>query len=121
MELNSDKGWAVKRKKLELKAHKMCPHKRNSVFRGLRLNNTASDQPAHPHSLISAFVICFFENIMCKLANGKISILLIVSVLLDFSLTVKATTLIFISGCGSANSSAKEGKSDFTYNLVKSK
>ena len=41
-------------------------------------------------------------------------------VLLDFSLTVKAATLIFISGCGSAISSAKEGKSGFNYNLVKS-
>ena len=40
--------------------------------------------------------------------------------LLDFSLTVKAGTLIFISGCGSAISSAKEGKSGFIYNLVKS-
>ena len=38
--------------------------------------------------------------------------------LLDFSLTVKAATLIFISGCGSAISSAKEGKSGFIYNLV---
>ena len=41
-------------------------------------------------------------------------------VLLDFSLTLKAATLIFISGRGSAISSAKEGKSDFIYNLVKS-
>ena len=43
-------------------------------------------------------------------------------VLLDFSITVKAATLIhvFISGCGSAISSAKEGKSGFIYNLVKS-
>ena len=32
------------------------------------------------------------------------------NLLLDFSLTVKAATLIFISGCGSAISSAKEGK-----------
>ena len=40
--------------------------------------------------------------------------------LLDFSLTVKAATLIFISGCGSAISSAKEGKSGFIYNLLKS-
>ena len=32
-------------------------------------------------------------------------------ILLDFSLTVKAATLIFISGRGSAISSAKEGKS----------
>ena len=42
-------------------------------------------------------------------------------ILLDFSLTVKAATLLFISGCGSAISSAKEGKSGFIYNLVKSK
>ena len=41
-------------------------------------------------------------------------------ILLDFSLTVKAATLIFISGCGSAISSAKEGKSGCIYNLVKS-
>ena len=43
-------------------------------------------------------------------------------ILLDFSLTVKAATLIFISGCGSAISSAQEGKSGaIIYNLVKSK
>ena len=41
-------------------------------------------------------------------------------VLLDFSLSVKAATLIFISGRGSAILSAKEGKSGFIYNLVKS-
>ena len=41
-------------------------------------------------------------------------------ILLDFSLTVKAATLIFISGCGLAISSAEEGKSGFIYNLVKS-
>ena len=40
-------------------------------------------------------------------------------VLIDFSLTVKAATLIFISGPGSAITSAKEGKSGFIYNLVK--
>ena len=42
------------------------------------------------------------------------------TVLLDFSLTVKAATLIFISGCGLAISSAKEGKSGFIHNLAKS-
>ena len=41
-------------------------------------------------------------------------------VLIDFSLTVKAATLIFISGRGSAISSAMEGESGFIYNLVKS-
>ena len=44
----------------------------------------------------------------------------IMHVLLDFSLTVKAATLIFISGCGSAISSAKEGNSGCIYNLAKS-
>ena len=39
---------------------------------------------------------------------------------IDFLLTVKAATLIFISGRGSAISSAKEGKSGSIYNLVKS-
>ena len=39
--------------------------------------------------------------------------------LIDFSLTVKAATLIFISGRGSAISSAKGGKSGSIYNLVK--
>ena len=38
-------------------------------------------------------------------------------ILIDFSLTVKAATLIFISGRGSAISSAKEGKSGFIFNL----
>ena len=41
-------------------------------------------------------------------------------VLLHFSLTVKAATLIFISECASAISSAKEGKSCSIYNLVNS-
>ena len=40
--------------------------------------------------------------------------------LLDFLLTVKAATLIFISGCGSTISFTKEGKLGFIYNLVKS-
>ena len=40
--------------------------------------------------------------------------------LIDFSLSVKAATLIFISGRGLAISSAKQGKSGFIYNLVKS-
>ena len=37
-------------------------------------NNTGADQPAHPRSLISAFVIRFVESIICKLATGEISI-----------------------------------------------
>ena len=41
------------------------------------------------------------------------------NILINFSLSVKAVTLKFISGRGSAISSAKQGKSGFIYNLVK--
>ena len=41
------------------------------------------------------------------------------AVLIDFSLTLKAATLIFIPGRCSAISSAKQGKSGSIYNLVK--
>ena len=40
-------------------------------------------------------------------------------VLIDFSVTVKAATLIFIYGRGSAISSAKQGELSFIYDLVK--
>ena len=39
--------------------------------------------------------------------------------LIYFSLTVKAATLIFIPGRGSANPAAEEGRSGFMCNLVK--
>ena len=35
-------------------------------------NNKGADQPAHPRSLINAFVIRFLESNICKLATGKI-------------------------------------------------
>ena len=44
----------------------------------------------------------------------------LILVLIDFSLTVKAATLIITSWRGSAISSAKEGKSGSISNLVKS-
>ena len=43
-------------------------------------NNTGANQPVHPRSLISAFVIRFLKNIICKLATGEISIFYPVSV-----------------------------------------
>ena len=50
---------------------------------------------------------------------NKITMLLLAThILIDFSLTVKAAILIFISGRGSAISSPREGKSGFIYNLV---
>ena len=37
-------------------------------------NNTGAEQPAHPRSLVSAFVIRFFESAIPKLATCGISI-----------------------------------------------
>ena len=37
-------------------------------------NNTGVDQPVHPRSLISTFVIHFLESTISKLATGEISI-----------------------------------------------
>ena len=42
----------------------------SSVF----AKNKGADQPAHPRRLISTFVICFFESIICTLNTGEISI-----------------------------------------------
>ena len=37
-------------------------------------NNKGADQPGHPRSLISAFVIRFLESAIFNLATGEISI-----------------------------------------------
>ena len=49
-------------------------HMTNGPQRGFA-NNTGADQPAHPLSLISAFVIRFLESIICYLIAGEISII----------------------------------------------
>ena len=40
------------------------PRRKKTCLRGFA-NNTGADQPAHPRSLISAFVIRFLESIIC--------------------------------------------------------
>ena len=56
-------------------------------------NNKGADQPAHPGSLISVFVICFLESTICKLATGEISIFQLVSIAeeSDLKLTLSET------------------------------
>ena len=49
------------------------PRREKTGLRGFA-NNTGADQPAHPRSLISTFVICFLKSIICKLATDEISI-----------------------------------------------
>ena len=49
------------------------PQREKTCLQGVA-NNTGADQPAHPWSLISPFVIHFLESTICKLATGEISI-----------------------------------------------
>ena len=49
------------------------PRREKICLRGFA-NNKGAEQLAHPHRLISAFVICFLESIVSKLATSKISI-----------------------------------------------
>ena len=44
--------------------HPYGPRREKTCLRGFA-NNTGADQPAHSRSLIRAFVIPFFESIIC--------------------------------------------------------
>ena len=60
-------------------------------------NNTGPDQPAHPRSLISAFVICFLKSIICKLATCDISIFKLVFVAEETGLKLATTKTVFLN------------------------
>ena len=60
---------------------------RKPVFRGVS-NNKGTDQPAHPCSPISAFVIRFLESTVYNLATSKISIFQLVSVAEEIGLSL---------------------------------
>ena len=84
----------------------VCPYKITvgSIFFKFGIEN---------HQLLELSPVIMFNPdntiILLKVANIYVWHL----ILLDFSLTAMAATLIFISGCGSAISSAKERKSGF--------
>ena len=65
------------KEKLQQQTHEVLllygPRREKTCLRGF-VNNKGADQPAHPHSLISAFVNRFFEGIISKLATNEISI-----------------------------------------------
>ena len=43
-------------------------------------NNKGADQPAHPRSLISTFVVRYLDSMICMLALSKVSRIQLVSV-----------------------------------------
>ena len=49
------------------------PRREETCLRGFA-NNSGADQPAHPRSLISAFVICDLESTRSKPATSEISV-----------------------------------------------
>ena len=51
-------------------------------------NNKGADRPGHQGRMISAFVIRLLESIISKLATGKISIFLLVSVATETNLRI---------------------------------
>ena len=51
-------------------------------------NNKGADQPAHPRSLISAFVVHCLDSVMCLVSLTKISSLLLASVAEQASLSL---------------------------------
>ena len=55
------------------------PRCEKTCLRGFA-NDKDADQPVHPRSLISVFVICFSESNIPKLATNKISMFCLVSV-----------------------------------------
>ena len=55
------------------------PGREKTCLQGFATNKGA-DQPAHPLSLISAFVIRLLESVISKLATSEISIFQLVSV-----------------------------------------
>ena len=52
--------------------HKIGPRREKTCLRRVA-NNTGADQPAHPRSLISAFVFRFLESITSTLTTSEIS------------------------------------------------
>ena len=72
-------------------------HKKTSLW-GFA-NNTGADQPARLCSLISAFVVCFLDSIICSLATREISIFKLVSVLEDAGLNLTLSETRDRFGC----------------------
>ena len=51
-------------------------------------NNKGADQPVHPRSLISAFIVCCLDSVMSLVSVTKISSLMLASVSEQASLSL---------------------------------
>ena len=67
-------AFEVMNNPVRIKLDTIIGPRREKIFLRGFTNNTGADQPAHPRSLISAFVIRCLESTICKLATGDISI-----------------------------------------------
>ena len=59
---------------LEKKNYNLFGPKREKTCLRWLANNIGADQPVHPRSLISAFVIRLLEGIISRLATDEISV-----------------------------------------------
>ena len=77
------------------------------------VNNKDADQPAHPRSLISAFVVHCQDSMISKLAKSKLSRLKLVSEAeqVDSSLTWSQTRRQVFSSRGSYAAMLEQGQS----------
>ena len=57
----------------QIQAQQFGPHREKTCLREFA-NNTGAHQPAHPRSLISAFVISVLESTISRLATHEISV-----------------------------------------------
>ena len=65
--------WTITLKREIKKKILIGPRREKTCLRGVA-NNTGADQPAHPRSLISAFVIRVLKSTISKLASSEISV-----------------------------------------------
>ena len=67
------------------------PHHEKTCFSQQHANNKSADQPAHPRSLISTFVVCCLDSIIPLVSRSEISSLYIAYVQAGLSLTWSKT------------------------------
>ena len=72
--------------------------KRARVYGGEGVGRTPTPEQQH----CKVFVKLYSNTITCIVYSKGSVLSKLFSILIDFSLTVKAATLIYISGCGSA-------------------